>query len=268
MKKLYNVFLIVALPAAFLFLTSEIMYPTGSPGGKTGSPGDNGANCTQCHTGSTPINEELWIFSPDLFTMGYNPSQTYSFLVTGIDEDANKFGFEATAEDNDGNKVGTFQSNGLGFTQTINDSQAITHTALGNNPLSDSGTVWMFTWTAPAVTAGPITFYAAINAANGNGNTGGDQIHLSQFTSSPATGLADISTNSGPGAYPNPSSGMISFKKGQLKEGQRIDIVNLGGQAAHTFIASGNNQSIDLSDLKKGVYIVRAGEKSQRLILN
>ncbi|HRX96862.1 MAG TPA: hypothetical protein P5514_07945 [Bacteroidales bacterium] len=48
MKRIYNLLIIIAVPALFLLFTSEVLYHTGSPGGKTGSPGDGGHNCTDC----------------------------------------------------------------------------------------------------------------------------------------------------------------------------------------------------------------------------
>ena len=70
MKKIYNVIIVLSIPVLFLILTAESNKMNGSPGGKTGSPGDNGQNCTECHAGTT-INQEFWISSPELITSGY-----------------------------------------------------------------------------------------------------------------------------------------------------------------------------------------------------
>lgn len=267
MKKFYTPLLVLAVPALFLFLTSEMMYPTGSPGGKTGSPGDNGANCTGCHSG-TPITQEFWIYSPELLTGPYQPNSTYSLIVLGISEDANKFGFEATAEDADGNKVGSFQAGVLGRTQTINNNKAVTHTALGNTPLADTGTYWMFSWTSPSALVGPVTFYAAINAANGNDAPTGDQINLTQFTAQAATGIFGRKSDSSLGLYPNPSSGIIRFNEELVNQAEKLEVIDLNGQVVYVRQLQGISHTLDLGDLKKGIYIVRAGEKSQRLILH
>jgi len=267
MKKFYNLLLVLALPTVFLLLTSEIMYPGGSPGGKTGSPGDGGANCTECHSG-TPMNQEYWVFSSEMMLSGYEAGQTYNVMVYGLDADANKFGFEATAEDDSGNKVGTFDAGFTGLTQTINNSKAITHTALGTTPLADTGTVWFFSWTAPATNVGDITFYAAINAANGNNTTSGDQINLSQTTYSYSTvGVDDYFTQDELSIYPNPSSGIVYIKNNSLKENQ-ISIVNLVGQIVYSREISENEAKIDLSDLEKGIYFVTTGKSTQRIILH
>ena len=266
MKKFYNPLIIFAIPLAFIFFTSGVLFHTGSPGGKTGSPGDGGQNCTGCHTGSPAQNEELWLYGPELLLGGYSPGQTYDIFVLGLDANANKFGFEATAEDAGGNKVGTFQAGFGGFNQTISNSKAITHTALGSTPVADTGTVWFFSWTAPATNVGNITFYAAINAANGNGNNQGDQIHLTQFAVSPAVGINDVAATEQFSIYPNPSSGLIAVS-GKTTNESRLDILNLNGQLIYSKELSGSEEKVDLSTLGKGIYIARMGESSQRFVI-
>lgn len=266
MRKNYNLLIVLTIPALFLLTTSEVLFHSGSPGGKSGSPGDNGANCTDCHSG-TPVTEELWMYSPQLLIQGYSPGQVYQFFVVGIDSDASKFGFEATAEDASGNKVGTFQAGALGMTQTINNAKAITHTALGNVPIADTGTVWMFSWTAPNETVGTIGFYAAINAANGNGANTGDQIHLTSFMASPATSVPGRNDNQSLGLYPNPSSGLVHIGTTASRQANRLDVINLSGQLKFSRELQPGESKVDLSELEKGIYILRMGEQSQRLIL-
>ena len=265
MKKFYNLALILALPVIFLFFTSEVMYPTGSPGGRTGSPGDNGANCTDCHTGNAPINKEGWILSPLMQFMGYSPGQSYSIIVAGYDENAEIYGFEMTAEDDSGNKVGTFEADVTGFTQLLSNT-SITHTLLGTTPLTDSA-FWFVTWTAPSTTVGDITFYAAVNAANGNGSTSGDQIYLTNMTASPSTGISNRQGQQSLGVYPNPSDGFISFEAQNADAGHQLEILNLTGQAVYTAPITVGKNNIDLSHLDGGIYIARVGMKSQQIIV-
>ena len=267
MKKIYNLLIVLAIPALFLVFTSEVMYPGGSPGGRTGSPGDGGANCTQCHSDFSPINEEDWIVS-EIIGTGYNPGETYNIFVIGVDPEANKFGFEATAENSSGDKVGTFTPGVLGMTQLANNNSAVTHTLLGNTPLADTGTFWMFTWTAPAVSIGDITFYAAINAANGNGNTGGDKIHLSQFTASPAVGISDNFAAKTVSFYPNPATDFIYVEsKANAQQNTYMDIINLHGQLVKRIEISNMKQTVDISEFDSGVYFIRSGKHTERLVI-
>jgi len=170
--KTKNLLYLLIFPGLFFGLTS--WYSSGSPGGKTGSPGD-GANCTQCHTG-TPQSASGWI-TTNIPAMGYTPGQTYTITVTGTHSGVGKFGFETTAESSGGSKKGTFIITDAVQTQLTNSNHAVTHTSAGTTPSGNSKT-WTFDWTAPAAGTGNITFYAAFNAANGNGNNQGDVIYL------------------------------------------------------------------------------------------
>ena len=58
MKKIY--FRLLLAPAVLALFFAGTLSSGGSPGGKTGSPGDNGTTCNQCHSG-TPVNVENWI---------------------------------------------------------------------------------------------------------------------------------------------------------------------------------------------------------------
>ena len=52
------------------------------------------------------------------------------------------------------------------------------HTSTGTyNGTSNGPVTWQFDWTVPDPAVGTITFYAAGNAANGNGSTSGDYIY-------------------------------------------------------------------------------------------
>jgi len=267
MKRFYNALFVLAIPAIFLFFTSEMLYPTGSPGGRSGSPGDGGHTCTDCHSG-TPIAEELLILSSDLLISGYNPGETYGMFVIGIDPDAAKFGFEATAEDNSNNKVGTFSAGFGGFNQTILNNTAITHTLLGTTPIADTGTIWMFDWTAPTEGVGDITFYTAVNAVNGNGSTSGDQVYTSFFVASPSTGVSENSKILSWSVFPNPSNGNVTFRNSKRDQNSMLTILNLTGQTVWQQEIANNMQRLDLSNLDKGVYFVRFADETQRLIIH
>ncbi|MEZ5148111.1 MAG: choice-of-anchor V domain-containing protein [Bacteroidales bacterium] len=173
--KNYLYFLLAAL-GLFVILTSGINYSTGSPGGKTGSPGDGGHTCTDCH-GGTASPQEGWITST-IPADGYIPGQTYTITATGTHVGVTKFGFEVTSENANAQKVGTLIVTNSNQNQLANNNKSITHKSSGTTPSGNSKT-WSFDWTAPAEGTGDVTFYGAFNAANGNGNTSGDVIYKS-----------------------------------------------------------------------------------------
>ena len=82
------------------------------------------------------------------------------------------------------------------FTQILNNAdpnpnrQYIEHSATGTFPGQSGGASWTFNWVAPATNVGAVTFYAAGNQANSDGDTSGDQIYTTQATVTPSTSSA------------------------------------------------------------------------------
>lgn len=174
MKKLLLPAILISIPLALILMANS----SGSPGGKTGSPGDGNANCTQCHSG-TPNQVAGWITS-NIPAEGYIPGQTYDITAIGTHTGVVKFGFELTAEDLSGSKTGTLTITDPLQTKYTNSQSAVTHTSDGTNPVGNMK-VWNMSWTAPDPGVEDVIFYAAFNAANGNGSTSGDVIYLSDL---------------------------------------------------------------------------------------
>jgi hypothetical protein len=183
MKLFYSLFPLVLIPLVILLVS----FSSGSPGGRSGSPGDSGSNCTACHLG-TPQTATNWINS-NIPASGYVAGETYTITASGTHSGVGKFGFELTAEDATGNKVGDFSITNTTETQLVNQNNAVTHTATGTTPAGD-GKTWSMEWTAPDEPAGEVTFWAAFNAADGNGQNTGDVIYL---TSSSVLPQVDVS---------------------------------------------------------------------------
>ena len=172
-------YFLIGIAVVFALLTSETENSGGTPGAKTGSPGDGGNTCTQCHTG-TAITQTGWITS-NIPVEGYTPGQTYTITASGTHNGVVKFGFEATAENNAAAKVGTFVITNSTETKLANNNKSVTHKSAGTTPTGNSKS-WSFDWTAPAAGTGNVGFYAAFNAANGNGNTSGDVIYTTMLS--------------------------------------------------------------------------------------
>ncbi|PKP50221.1 MAG: hypothetical protein CVT92_14640 [Bacteroidetes bacterium HGW-Bacteroidetes-1] len=121
------------------------------------------------------MNQSGWITN-NIPTAGYTPGQTYQITVGCTHTGVVRFGFELTAENNAGQKVGTFTITEPTRTKLVNLSKAVTHIFGGTTPTGNSNS-WSANWTAPSTPIGEIGFYAALNAANGNGNNTGDVIY-------------------------------------------------------------------------------------------
>lgn len=179
MKTFRNIILVLGIYLIWFFLNSN---SAGSPGGKTGSPGDGSVKCTQCHV-VTATTVQNWI-THNIPITGYIPGNTYTITATGTHTGVVKFGFELTAEDAANVKTGSFTLINTGQTRFTNNNKAVTHTLQGTLPSGNSKT-WSMNWTAPPGNAGNIRFFAAFNAANGTGTTSGDKIYLSNTTITP-----------------------------------------------------------------------------------
>src|SRR5262249_59953992 len=88
--------------------------------------------------------------------------------------------------------------------------QYIEHTFNGIQPTGSGEGSWVFTWTAPATSVGRVTFYAAGNAANGNGGTSGDFIYTTSVSIQPAViqpapTISSLSPNAATAGGPPPS---------------------------------------------------------------
>ncbi len=240
-------------------ITSFVLYPDGSPGGKTGSPGDGGATCTECHTG-TAQQASNWITS-DIPVSGYVPGQTYTITASATHAGAGKFGFEVTAEDLANTKKGTFVITDAAQTRQANANSSVTHTLTGTTPSGDSKS-WSFNWTAPASGTGSVKFYGAFNAANGDNTNGGDQIYLSSLSVNEGTtgitenlaGKVDISV------FPNPFTDYMEISLGRLDIPlASIRISSQDGREVYSKTITDNDQDkirLDAGSFAKGIYIV------------
>lgn len=152
---------------------------SGAPISKTGSPGDNGQTCTSCHMQTIPSEGNNLVISELTGTEFFEPGVTYTFQVSVEGTVSTMFGFEATVENEFGQKIGQ-----LGVventTQLIGSGNFITHTSSGT--MGEGNTLfWVFDWQAPDDYEGTAILYAAALAANGNGMNSGDITLTNQY---------------------------------------------------------------------------------------
>ena len=201
---------VVSVLAAFVgFLLSHQMgtrpvhaFSAGPPAGYTGAPGEEPEACAECHVPPDAGTGKISITAPQT----YVPGQTYPITVTHSNADPTRlrWGFELTVLDTASDeKAGELQSiNGL--TQILDNAgpgsarQYIEHTSAGTFAGQQNGASWTFNWTAPAADVGPVTFYAAGNHANNDGNTSGDHIYKTFVAVAPASSTADFALSVSP----------------------------------------------------------------------
>ncbi|HRI27282.1 MAG TPA: T9SS type A sorting domain-containing protein [Chitinophagales bacterium] len=240
---------------------------TQPPLGRTGAPTELTCAGAGCHagapnTGSGSVNI---IFSGDGTGSQYTPGNTYVIGVTltgGI-----RYGFEMVALNSSNQSVGTFIGNAPNLTGTgsQNNRQYIFHRNIPN-PYTGNFT---FQWTAPATAEGPITFYAAGNAANGDLTGNGDFIYTKTLTINPvAVGIDDPSTlpNSALAVYPNPITDNALHVQYNLATAQNVmvSVFNLHGQLQEVLYNGtqnagtvNQNLSINKANYPQGLYLLQ-----------
>jgi hypothetical protein len=68
--------------------------------------------------------------------------------------------------------------------------------------------------------------------------------------------------------FPNPTESKITIESDSVHEGDRIVVHSSTGMIVKQFSASGNNSSIDISSLPKGMYIIRINGEAVKILKN
>jgi len=161
-------------------------YSGGPPDGYAANP-PVFRNCSSCHS-TYPVNSgDGSLTLTGLPANGFVPGQNYVLTLTLADPGQQRWGFELTAQYQSGTSYpqgGTFTVTQPTYTQlsTAPTPDYLKHTSTGTFLGTPGPTSWQFQWTAPDLTVSSVTFYAAGNAANGNGNTSGDYIYTYSAT--------------------------------------------------------------------------------------
>jgi uncharacterized protein (TIGR03437 family) len=164
-------------------------FAEGPPDAHTGGFGEQ--SCAECHgTGRVNINGgRVTVTLPDTYSSGV----TYPIKVTIFDSAQRRWGFELSARTADGAQAGVLTPTDA-FTQIAFPSanraiRYIEQTSVGTRAGTrdtGAGISYTFNWTAPDVTAGPVVFDAAANAANNNGiPDSGDHIYTVEASLQP-----------------------------------------------------------------------------------
>ncbi|MFA9210786.1 MAG: choice-of-anchor V domain-containing protein [Moraxellaceae bacterium] len=233
---------------------------SGSPGGKTGAPGDG--SCTSCHSGTvqsgTGFQTVVLTNAAGTMVTSYNPGETYTVSVGMLTTNA-KNGFEIVAL--------TPSNTAAGSVAVINATTTKTVTFGGKTRITQKsgGTSlnnWSFHWTAPATNVGNVTFYLGTNVTNSNGSDSGDIIRNSQHVFGSTAGIeentAKVAINLG---YAQATNSLTIDLTSQLNGEAAINLVDLSGKSVQFEqlgnVATGNNLlQVKLNkQLPKGIYV-------------
>ncbi len=294
MKTRTFVYLFFAVICSFVFF------------GFSGGPGFSGLNCTGAETGNsnltgcskpggchssaatTLINVAIEVDSAGISTTHYTAGFTYSVKISGINNTMGnvlpKFGFQIgcikgstsavtpipTGTWNTPYPIGTRSS---GPQPNFFVVPVLEHSSaqLATSGSGDKGTTYSrtFSWTAPASGSGFVSFFAAINAVNGNALAdAGDMWNTAHLVIS-EWGTTGISSNVkqafSVNVFPNPAFDHLNFEYNLMETGAvNIQVFDLSGKLVSNLLqerqhAGQQNLNLDLpADLSSGIYILRA----------
>ena len=278
----------ILLPALLLIVTQVHTKPGAPPaGGLSGDPSRTSCALIGCHPGpelsfgAGQLDFNMGIVQSSLSPVAgqtYVPGQVYYMqLHPTVTNGANtRYGFQTTSLDASGNMVGAFT-----ITDATNTSaqSLLSRNYIGHKNAS-SFNDWTYQWTAPATNIGKITFYYAVDAADGNGSESGDKIYKGSVDIFPA-GVSGINDHTGAIAlscsvYPNPVSEQINLHINSAAGNKvTIRLFNLKGelvQQSETQLSAGDNlTSLNVSYLPAATYMLQvssaAATTTQKILL-
>ncbi len=201
-------------------------YSGGPPDGYAGDPPQY-LDCTVCHS-SFPVNSGDGELSIQGLPVSYMPGDTYLLQVVLRDPGQNRWGFELTAITVQGLQAGTFAvlNNQVQISEQPGDLRDYVKQTASGTFFGDTIAHWSFLWIAPSVDVGPVQFFAAGNAANGNFNTAGDYIYtlsdtltnIQEQTSFPHLPSVDFQV------FPNPVVTMATVQIQGIPSSQPVEL--------------------------------------------
>ena len=274
MKKLlpFSIACLVIAIAGIMNAPDTHSRPEGAPVQASGAPADNNRTCATsgCHSGTATDRDNL--IASTVPSTGYIPGETYTMTVSITEAGISRWGFQATAQNSNGDLQGSYV---LTNTQQTRNSSGtggmkyVTHTEAGNSGSTGSKT-WSFDWTAPAAGTGAVNFYTAVMASNNNGGTAGDLVFKDQLVLEEdlTASAASISSALSFSVYPNPSSGQeIVVTASKSSQPSRLVIYNALGGIVKSETFNSAQHKVDVSKIPAGLYFIwldQAGEKSMK----
>jgi uncharacterized protein (TIGR03437 family) len=195
---------ICAVVAGVVPLTVFGFNSLGPPAGRTGAPGEGSTlACATCHGNGTVNTQGGSVRATFSGGATYTPGTPITITVTVADPTNTRFGFEMTArlESSPATaQAGRFTTQGTGVGVICSDDSP--RSPSGNCPVSaplefiqqtqTATAPWTFTWTPPATAVGPVHFYVAGNAVNGNFRPdNGDRVYTADYVLTPAAACAE-----------------------------------------------------------------------------
>ena len=267
MKKLLITAIVIVGAATMSFVLSD-----NGKAGFTNSPGEVTCTDSQCHDSYTlnSGNGSITISAPTMTNWQYVPGTVYPIQVTVAKPSVVLFGLGVEALKSDGSNGGTFTITNSSETQiknaVVNGKVRANVVHKLNGGAGSNTKTFSFNWTAPATNSGPITFYAAGNASDNDGNETGDYIYTTTQVVTPFTvGLSTVvGPVSGISHYPNPAVDQFTTSFSLSEPATvAIELLDVNGRVSDKLysgsVSSGSHEMAHqlIGSHAAGIYMVR-----------
>ncbi len=225
---------------------------------RTGGPISEGF-CANCHSGGSFGTDVNITLLSDMDTISeYIPETAYTLRVTIVAEGAEGYGFQAVALDAANQGAGSYGAPGDGI--KVSPVGGIDYAEHSTRSTSNT---FEIEWTAPAAGAGPIGFYAAGNAVNGNSGTSGDLADTASLMIAEAvlSGITDLASEINMKVAPSPAVEFVKVSwSNEVAQVRDLRIISVSGKTLQKSVVSQeiNSMEIMVSDYPTGVYFVQA----------
>lgn len=233
-----------------MMASAALATSSGGPIKRTGAAVDGGLTCLQCHNQfAPPVNQGGGRVLVSV--NAYTPGSTYSLNVQVMDPSAIRWGFQLTARvaSDETRQAGTFTASDttgvfcdpVGAAPCNGALEFATHRETSTGGGVRAMRTFVVQWTAPSHDVGPVTFYAAGLAADGDGLASGSRT----YTTSTKAGSSGCNLTAAPSITMNGVTNAASFLTG-ISANSLISIFGAGFGVPET------NYSARKSDLVGG----------------
>ena len=265
MSRTFSALFVGLISATLLLtLTGAVVNSGGAPSGRTGAPGALTCADSGCHAsfGLNADGGSMTIAGP----ASWQPGTPVDLQVTVARAGAARFGFSITVQDANQSMVGAWElipGQDTAFSEFGADPTHVTHAPAVN--VDDTHT-WQLRWIPPAGDVGPVTFYAAGNAANGAQGSAGDYIYTRSLTLPSGAGVHAEAWQVLPfevgSVYPLPADDRFSFDlQADHAAPVTIHIYDATGRSRmveERMAYTGSNRwTVDTTTLSPGTYLWR-----------
>jgi hypothetical protein len=267
-NKVYTLF---ACAAITVTLISNARGPVAAQQkGYTGAPGDEAGTCATCHNSGTfnptatlQLFDSLGTTAVTRYALGRQ--YTIRMIITAGSGTPTAFGFQMidirTA--NNTNVKGFLPKDKQDANISIDVITASGRTYAGQNARLTSNVINV-RWKAPDTDLGAIRFYAAGNATNAGGSSGGDNgtPSVSITFNSPTSATNELAENVKIELSPNPTPNTVFVNlNSKISKSLNLRVSDISGRTVTTeqwaINVGDNTKSLDLQHLAKGAYMIQ-----------